>query len=159
MIGVAQEAEKGDKNAISQLLKNGMNFGVFSLFSAGGHQSAACAFNPYGEYDELTFTVACKSPYVDPMRQVFEGFANPIKLITDPEGKTLKAPPVKLCVFADQVEVGQYWVYNEMKPTTVTVPINKCHQLMFWLECGDERSGQYVIYDMTVRKIKNKKEK
>ena len=41
-----------------------------------------------------------------------------------------------------------------MKPATVTVPINKCHQLMFWLECGDERSGQYVIYDMTVRKKK-----
>lgn len=154
LIGVAQEAEKGDKNAIGQLLKNGMNFGVFSLFSAGGHQSAACAFNPYGEYDELTFTVACKSPYVDPMRQVFEGFENPIKLITDPEGKTIKAPPVKLCVFADQVQVGEYWVYNEMKPATVTVPINKCHQLMFWLECGDERSGQYVIYDMTVRKKK-----
>jgi hypothetical protein len=61
---------------------------------------------------------------------------------------------VKLCVFADQVQVGEYWVYNEMKPTTVTVPINKCHQLMFWLDCGDERSGQYVIYDMTVRKKK-----
>lgn len=154
MIGVAQEAEKGDKNALGQLLKNGLNFGVFSLFSAGGHQSSACAFNPYGEYDELTFTIACKSPYVDPMRQVFEGLENPIKLITDPEGKTLKAPPVKFCVFADQVNVGEFWVYNEMKPTTVTVPINKCHQLMFWLECGEERSGQYVIYDMTVRKKK-----
>jgi hypothetical protein len=23
---------------------------------------------------------------------------------------------------------------------------------MFWLECGDVRSGQYVLYDMTVRK-------
>jgi hypothetical protein len=43
---------------------------------------------------------------------------------------------------------------GSMKPTTVTVPINKCHQLMFWLECGDERSGQYVIYDMMVRKKK-----
>lgn len=154
MIGAAQEAEKGNKEAIDKLHKNGLNFGVFSLFSAGGHQSSACAFNPYGEYDELTFTVACKSPYVDPMRQVFEGLSDPTKLITDPEGKTITAPPVKLCVFADQVMVGEYWVYNEMKPTTVTVPINKCHQLMFWLECGEERSGQYVLYDMTVRKKK-----
>lgn len=154
MIGAVQEAKNGNKSAIDKLYKNGLNFGVFSLFGAGGHQSSACAFNPYGEYDELTFTVACKSPYVDPMRQVFEGFADPTKLITDPQGKTIKAPPVKFCVFADQVMVGEYWVYNEMTPTTVTVPINKCHQLMFWLECGDERSGQYVIYDMTVRKKK-----
>lgn len=154
MMGAAVEAERGDSASLTKLLNNGLNFGVFSLFSAGGHQSSACAFNPFGEYDELTFTVACKSPYVDPMQQVAEGFANPVKLITDPEGKTLKAPPVKLCVFADQVEVGQYWVYNEMKPTTLTVPINRCHQLMFWLECGDVRSGQYVLYDMTVRKKK-----
>ena len=144
--------DKADKKDAAALSRNGLMMGALSIFGAGDYQSSVCAFNPYGEYDELTFTVACKKPYVDPMRQVFEGFANPIKLITDPEGKTLKAPPVKFSVFADQVEVGQYWVYNEMKPTTVTVPINKCHQLMFWLECGEERSGQYVIYDMKVRK-------
>jgi hypothetical protein len=111
--------------------------GILSLFSAGGHQSSAAAFNPFGEYDELTFTVACKSPYVEPGTELFG------------DGK---APAVRLDVFADQVKVGEFWVDNEMKPTTYTVPINKCHQLMFWLECGDVRSGQYVLYDMTVRK-------
>ena len=146
-----------NKKDAASLSRNGLMMGALSLFGAGDYQASACAFNPYGEYDELTFTVACRYPYVDPMRQVFEGFENPIKLITDPEGKTLKAPPVRLDVFADQVKVGEYWVYNEMKPTTVTVPINRCHQLMFWLECGEERSGQYVIYDMTVRKKKNEK--
>ena len=45
-------------------------------------------------------------------------------------------------------------VDNDMKPTTYTVPIHRCTQLMFWLECGDYRSGQYVLYDMTVRKNK-----
>ena len=112
--------------------------GAFSVFGAGDKQSSACAFNPYGEYDELTFTVACKSPYVDPMVNAMGG--------------NKKADPVRLDVFADQVKVGEYWLSNEMKPATYTVPINKCHQLMFWLECGEYRSGQYVLYDMTVRK-------
>ncbi len=114
--------------------------GILSLFSGGGKQSSAAAFNPYGEYDELTFTVACKSPYVDPGTSLFG------------DGK---APPVRLDVFADQVKVGEFWVSNEMKPATYTVPIRRCHQLMFWLECGDVRSGQYVLYDMTVRKKDN----
>ncbi|MBR1681835.1 MAG: NPCBM/NEW2 domain-containing protein [Bacteroidaceae bacterium] len=114
--------------------------GLLSLFSGGGKQSSAAAFNPYGEYDECTFTVACKQPYVDPGTDLFG------------DGK---APPVRLDVFADQVKVGEFMVSNEMKPTTYTVPIRKCHQLMFWLECGDVRSGQYVLYDMKVRKKGN----
>lgn len=129
--------EKG----IQELREKGLTEGVFSIFGAGDKQSSACAFNPYGEYDELTFTVACKSPYVDPMVNAMGG--------------NKKADPVRLDVFADQVKVGEYWVSNEMKPTTYTVPINKCHQLMFWLECGEYRSGQYVLYDMKVRKKSN----
>jgi hypothetical protein len=111
--------------------------GILTLFSSGGHQSSACAFNPFGEYDEVTFTVACKSPYVEPGTALYG------------DGK---APAVRLDVFADQVKVGELWVSNEMEPTTYTFPIHKCHQLMFWLECGDVRSGQYVLYDMKVRK-------
>lgn len=123
------------------LYNKGLSLGALSVFGAGGQQSSACAFNPYGEYDELTFTVACKSPYTDPMVNALGGNA--------------KADSVRLDVFADQVKVGQFMVHNEMQPTTYTVPINKCQQLMFWLECGEYRSGQYVLYDMTVRK-KNK---
>ena len=114
-----------------------LSSGLLSLMSSGGHQSSVAAFNPFGQYDECTFTVACKSPYVEPGTALYG------------DGK---APPVCLKVFADHVQVGEYWVYNEMKPTTYTIPIRKCHQLMFWLECGDVRSGQYVLYDMKVRK-------
>jgi hypothetical protein len=123
---------------VQELANKGLSMGALSIFGAGDHQASVCAFNPYGEYDELTFTVACKSPYTDPMINALGG--------------NQKADPVRLDVFADQVKVGEFMLDNEMKPTTYTVPINKCHQLMFWLECGDVRSGQYVLYDMTVRK-------
>ena len=127
-----------DHQSVSRLASRGLTMGALSVFGAGDHQASVCAFNPYGEYDELTFTVACKSPYVDPMVNALGGNA--------------KADPVKLDVFADQVKVAEIMVDNEMKPTTYTVPIYKCTQLMFWLECGEYRSGQYVLYDMTVRK-------
>ncbi|CCX56492.1 unknown [Bacteroides sp. CAG:1060] len=65
--------------------------------------------------------------------------------------KALKNP-VKLNVFADRVLVGEFWLDNKMEPLTVTVPIFKCHQLMFWMECGDKRSGQYVFYDLKLSK-------
>ena len=60
--------------------------------------------------------------------------------------------PVHLYVFADRVIVGDFVLNNKMQPSTFTVPINKCEQLMFWLQCEGARSGQYVLYDMTVSK-------
>ena len=110
---------------------------ALSLVGDNNHQSSVAAFNPYGEYETLTFTVANKSAYVD--KDVF--------------GATISDDnPVKLNVFADMRKVGEYWLTNTMSPTTFTVPIFKCTQLMFWLECGDCRSGQYVLYDMTLSK-------
>lgn len=103
-----------------------------------GKQSSVAAFNVYKEYEACTFTVANKSVYVDPMAQTFGGELH---------------PPVKLDVFADRVRVGEIWLTDDMAPTTYTVPIYKCEQLMFWLECGDVRSGQYVLYDMTLSKV------
>ena len=102
-----------------------------------GHQSSVAAFNPYREYESITFTVANKSEYVDPFCEYFS------------DGKM---PPVQLLVFADQKPVAEITVDNKMMPTTYTVPIHKCEQLMFWLQCGDVRSGQYVLYDMTLDK-------
>ena len=61
-------------------------------------------------------------------------------------------PPVTLYVIADQMPVAEITLHDKMMPTTYTVPIHKCEQLMFWLQCGDVRSGQYVLYDMTVDK-------
>lgn len=114
--------------------------GVLSLVNEGGGQSSAAAFNPYGEYESVTFTVANKSEYVDPFDEMIGGVK--------------QAPPVKLDVFADQVKVAEIMLTDKMQPTTYTVPINKCTQLMFWLECGTVRSGQYVLYNMFVDKEK-----
>ena len=114
--------------------------GILSLVNEGGGQSSAAAFNPYGEYESVTFTVANKSEYVDPFDEIVGGVH--------------QAPPVKLDIFADQVKVAEIMLTDKMEPTTYTVPINKCTQLMFWLECGSVRSGQYVLYNMYVDKQK-----
>lgn len=108
------------------------------LIGKGNRQSAAAAFNPYGAYECCTFTVANKSEYIDPRSNI--------------TGMTTQAPPVKLKVYADQKQVGEFLLHDKMSPTTFSVPIHKCTQLMFWLECGNYRSGQYVLYDMTVSK-------
>ncbi len=104
-------------------------------------QSSAAAFNPFGEYESCTFTVANIFEHVDEFAEMFDA-KNP---------ETVKNP-VKLNVFADQRLVGEYWLDNKMEPMTVTVPIFRCHQLMFWLECGEQRSGQYLFYDIKVSK-------
>ncbi|MBQ0054186.1 MAG: NPCBM/NEW2 domain-containing protein [Bacteroidales bacterium] len=107
------------------------------LMDPSKKQASAAAFNPYGEYESCTFTVANIYEYIDSFESTFGART---------------APPVKLNVFADQRLVGEFWLDNKMQPTTYTVPIFKCHQLMFWLECGDSRSGQYILYDMKVSK-------
>lgn len=104
-------------------------------------QASAAAFNPYGEYESCTFTVANKAEYVDAFDDVFNNQST--EALTN---------QVKLNVFADRVLVGEYWLDNKMEPLTVTVPIFKCRQLMFWMECGDRRSGQYVFYDLKLSK-------
>lgn len=111
------------------------------LADKNNKQSSAAAFNPFGEYESCTFTVANAYEHVDEFDEIFNA--------KDPE--TAKNP-VKLNVFADQRLVGEYWLDNKMEPKTITVPIFKCHQLMFWLECGDQRSGQYVFYNLKVSK-------
>lgn len=103
-----------------------------------GHQSSMAAFNPYREYESVTFTVANKSVYVDPFDEMIGGKHD--------------APPVTLYVIADQHQVAEITLSDKMQPTTYTVPINRCEQLMFWMQCGDVRSGQYVFYDLKVSK-------
>lgn len=115
--------------------------GISLLLCNGEHQSSAAAFNPFGEYESCTFTVANVYEHIDEFDKTFGN-------------KSEKAVlnPVKLNVFADQILVGEFWLDNKTEPTTITVPIFKCHQLMFWLECGDQRSGQFVFYDLKVSK-------
>ena len=112
-------------------------YSALNLVGDKGHQSAVAAFNPFGQYETLTFTVDNKSEHVD----------------TDAFGAKLDPDnPVKLMVFADMRKVGEWWLTNRMQATTISVPIHKCSQLVFWLQCGDCRSGQYVLYDMTLSK-------
>ncbi len=115
--------------------------GISLLLCNGEHQSSAAAFNPFGEYESCTFTVANVHEHVDEFDKVFGNKSEKALL-----------NPVKLNVFADQRLVGEFWLDNKTEPTTITVPIFKCHQLMFWLECGDQRSGQFVFYDVKVSK-------
>lgn len=110
------------------------------LLCSGEHQSSAAAFNPFGEYESCTFTVENSYEHVDEFDKLLNRSAEAYD------------NPVKLDVFADQRLVGEYWLTNKMEPLTVTVPIFKCNQLMFWLECGDKRSGQYVFHDLKLSK-------
>ena len=126
--GTTAGAGLGGELAIKRLMNNQTN-----------GQASVVAFNPYGEYESCTFTVANKSEYWDDMDKV-------VNLGQRTEYK------YKLNVFADQRLVKEIWVYNTMQPQTFTVPIFKCHQLMFWLEPGEYRSGQFVLYDMKVSK-------
>ena len=102
-------------------------------------QASVVAFNPYGQYKSCTFTIANKSEYWDEVD----------RLVNLGERKDHH---FKLNVIADQKLVKQIDVYNLMQPPTFTVPINNCHSLVFWLEDGPTRSGQFVLYDMTVSK-------
>lgn len=108
-------------------------FGALLALAAGGtaHESSCAAFNTWGEYDMLTFTVACRLPH------------NTIDTID------LKGDPMEtLRIGADGEIVAEFQIHDQMDPTTYTVPINRCHQLMFWLDCGGWSSGQFILYDL-----------
>lgn len=111
---------------------------TMKLMNSEGGQSSVAAYNLFGEYQSLTFTVACKSPYVDPFDEIFNGAKN--------------GRPVTFDVFADLQLVGKFELSDDMQPKTFTVPLYGANQLMFWLECGDVRSGQYVLYDLKLSK-------
>ena len=102
-------------------------------------QASVVAFNPYGEYQSCTFSIANKAEYWDEVD----------KLVNLGERKD---HPFRLNIIADQRLVKQIELTNRMEPQTFTVPINNCRSLVFWLEPGDTRSGQFVLYDMKVSK-------
>lgn len=104
-----------------------------------GGQASVAAFNTYGEYKSCTFTIANKSEYWDDVDMLLN------------LGKR-EDHPFKLNIFADHKLVGELWLTNKMEPVTMTVPLFNAQSLMFWLEPGATRSGQFVLYDMTVSK-------
>ncbi len=113
-------------------------FGALIALASGGTalESSCAAFNVWGEYDTVTFTVAC--------RQSHNTGGDTIDVKTNPIDKLL--------IGADGNVVSEIELYEKMQPTTYTVPINKASQLMFWIECGDWDSGQYIFYDLKLSK-------
>lgn len=102
------------------------------VLAAGGNaiENSCAAFNTYGEYNSLTFTVACLRPFTENKSDYKE----------------------TLLIGADQMVVAELTVYETMEPQTVTVPINGCEQLMFWLANTNNTSGQFVFYDIKLTK-------
>jgi hypothetical protein len=105
-------------------------FGSLLMLAAGGdaHEVACAAFNTYGAYDELTFTVSSYTPAHDIHQRE------------------------KLKIGGDGEVLQEYQISSDMQSTTFTLPIKKCKQLMFWLECGDNSSGIYLFHDLMLRK-------
>lgn len=106
---------------------------AFLMLAAGGEavENSLAAFNTYGEYNTVTFKVGClstssrKSDYLE-----------------------------HLMIGADQEVVANIGVYESMEPQKITVPIQGCEQLMFWLANTNGTSAKYVIYDIVVSKNK-----
>lgn len=112
-------------------------FGALIALASGGtaHESSCAAFNTWGEYDNVTFTVAC------------------LKKEDDGNGFSLKSTPIDtLLIGADGEVIKTIQVHDNMKPTTYTVPIKKARQLMFWLQCGNWNSGIFIFYDLVLSK-------
>ncbi len=103
------------------------------MLAAGGEalENSCAAFNTYGEYNSVTFTVACYKPYIRP----------------DDYKETL-------LIAADHKVKAKLALYETMEPQTITVPIDSCQQLMFWLANTDNWSGQYIFYDIKLSKEK-----
>ena len=101
------------------------------MLAAGGEamENSCAAFNTYGQYNSVTFTVACYKPYIN----------------ADDYRETL-------LIGADHKVVAELSLYETMEPQTVTVPIDGCGQLMFWLSNTDNWSGQFLFYDIRLTK-------
>lgn len=112
-------------------------FGALIALAAGGtsYETSCAAFNTWGEYDYVTFTVACRMP---------SNTDDPISVKTNPVDTVL--------IGADHQVVSTIYVHEKMQPTTYTVPIKRCHQLMFWMKCGGWGSGQFIFYDLKLKR-------
>lgn len=116
---------------------------AFMVLAAGGEavENSCAAFNTYGQYNSLTFTVACLKT------------AEESQLLGPDTWQADKSEYKEtLLIGADQVVVAELSVFESMKPQTITVPINGCKQLMFWLANTNGNSGQFVFYDLKLSK-------
>lgn len=106
---------------------------AFLMLAAGGEavENSCAAFNTYGEYNAVKFKVGCLEGYdaIDPYHE-------------------------HLMIGSDQKVVANLSVYEGMEPQEVTVPIEGCSQLMFWLANTNGNSEKFLIYDIVVTKDK-----
>lgn len=109
---------------------------AFLALAAGGEavENSCAVFNTYGEYNSVTFTVAC----VRPNNQEHPSDYNETLLIG-----------------ADRQVVAELAIKETMEPQTITVPINGCEQLIFWIANTYNWSGVYAFYDIKLSKSKS----
>ena len=119
--------------------------GAFMMLAAGGEavENSCAAFNTYGEYNTLTFTVAC-------LRTQGEA-----QLLGPDMWQDNSEYKETLLIGADQKVVAEIAVFENMKPQTITVPIDGCQQLMFWLANTYNTSAVYFFYDLKLSKSKS----
>lgn len=143
MLGAGSAISASDFSAYTGTTAGGGlagQIGILHLMNnQNGGQASVVSFNPFGEYQTCTFSIANQSEYWDDMDMLLN--------LGEREDHHFK-----LNVFADHLLVKQIEVYNKMEPQTFTVPIYNCHSLTFWLEPGPTRSGSFILYDMKVSK-------
>ena len=116
------------------------------MLAAGGEavENSCAAFNTYGEYNSVTFTVECLRKEGDTQL-----------LGPDTMQPDISERKEKLLIGSNLEVVAELDVFEGMQPQTVTVPIEGCEQLMFWLSNTNGTSAAYVFHDIKVSKKKS----
>ena len=115
------------------------------LLAAGGEavENSCAAFNTYGQYNSVTFTVECLRKEGDTQL-----------LGPDTMQPDISERKERLLIGSNLNVVAELDVFEGMQPQTVTVPIEGCEQLMFWLSNTNGTSAAYVFHDIKVSKTK-----
>ena len=116
------------------------------MLAAGGEavENSCAAFNTYGQYNSVTFTVECLRKEGDTQR-----------LGPDTMQPDISERKERLLIGSNLNVVAEFDVFEGMQPQTVTVPIEGCEQLMFWLSNTNGTSAAYVFHDIKVSKKKS----
>ena len=115
------------------------------MLAAGGEaaENSCAAFNTYGQYNSVTFTVECLRKEGDTQL-----------LGPDTMQPDISERKERLLIGSNLEVVAELDVFEGMQPQTVTVPIEGCEQLMFWLSNTGGTSAAYVFHDIKVSKKK-----
>ena len=116
------------------------------MLAAGGEavENSCAAFNTYGQYNSVTFTVECLRKEGDTQ------LLGPDTIQPD-----ISERKERLLIGSNLEVVAELDVFEGMQPQTVTVPIEGCEQLMFWLSNTSGTSAAYVFHDIKVSKKKS----